>query len=38
MAKVDDKHSEAYMSKILLNTLEEFNVKYNIKRYLLKIY
>ena len=38
MAKLDDKHSGAYMSKVLLNTLEEFNIKFNIKRYLLKIY
>ena len=38
MAKLDNKHSGTYMSKVLLNTLEEFNIKFNIKRYLLKIY
>lgn len=26
------------MSKVLLNTLKEFNIKFNIKRYLFKIY
>ena len=36
MAKLDNKYSGAYMSKVLLDTLEEFNIKYNIKRYLLK--
>ena len=35
MAKLDDKHSGAYMAKVLLNTLEDFNIKYNIKRYIL---
>ena len=38
MVKLDDKHSGAYMSKVLLDTLKEFNIKLNIKRYLLKIY
>ena len=32
MAKLEDKHSGAYMYKVLLDTLEEFNIKYNIKR------
>jgi hypothetical protein len=38
MAKLDNKYLGAYISKVLLDTLEEFNIKLNIKRYLLKIY
>ncbi len=34
MAALEDKYSGAYMCKVLLNTLEDFNIKYNIKRYL----
>ena len=38
MAILDDKHSGAYIARVLLNTLEEFNIKYNIKRYLFYFY
>ncbi len=38
MAILDNKHLGAYMAKVLLNTLKEFNVKYNIKRYLFYFY
>jgi hypothetical protein len=32
MAKLEDKHSGAYIYKVLLETLEDFNIKYNIIR------
>lgn len=35
MRDLNEKHSGAYMSKVLLECLEEFNIKYNIKRYLI---
>ena len=35
MAALEDKHSGAYMCKVLLSTLEDFNIEYNIKRYIL---
>ncbi len=35
MAILEDKHLEAYISQVLLETLKEFNIKYNIKRYLI---
>ena len=33
MAILEDKHSGAYMCKVLTETLSDFNILYNIKRY-----
>ena len=32
MAALEDTHSGAYIYKLLLNTLREFNIEFNIKR------
>jgi hypothetical protein len=32
MKDLSDKHSGVYINKVLLNTLKEFNIKYNINR------
>jgi hypothetical protein len=32
MAILEDKHSGAYMCKVLLDTLRDFDIEYNIKR------
>ena len=37
MEDLNEKHSGAYMAKVLLNCLENFNIKFDIKRYLKKI-
>ena len=34
MTKLEDKYSRVYMYKVLLDTLSDFNIKYNIKRYI----
>jgi hypothetical protein len=38
MAKLENKHSGAYMCKVLINTLNEFNITYNIKRLVVFYY
>jgi hypothetical protein len=34
MAPLEEPHSGTYMNKVLIETLEEFNIKFNIKRYI----